>query len=402
MSLGGSRGTDRVATTDGACLEGAGEHLRTGRAGPGRTDLATAADAEVLGGPVLSVPAQPFAPAPGVIRSRAYDGVMVLGVLLVALALGGTVVAWPRLFPIVLAADVWLFAYPHVTSTYTRIAFDRESLRRHWFLLFALPPLVLLATGIVGALGGAGGLFTVYFVGQTYHYTRQSYGIARAYRRVAGDLGPDRLSDAVVYLFPLWGLVHRAAEGHPIFFDNPLHLPRLPMAASWGLGAVAVSLLSVWCIRELRRPRVHTAFVASHVALSTLSYVLVPEITQGWLFINIWHNAQYLLFVWAFNARRFAGGVEPERAFVSRLCQPKNAPFYAGFCVLFGAGLYALLDAGGSRVAIASLPVVLVLHLSVNFHHYLVDGVIWTRKASAAPSRSPGSSHVGREGAREC
>ena len=29
-------------------------------------------------------------------------------------------------------------------------------------------------------------------------------------------------------------------------------------------------------------------------------------------------------------------------------------------------------------------PIVLVLHLSVNFHHYLVDGVVWTKRGRSA------------------
>lgn len=324
--------------------------------------------------------------APGApwLRSARFDAVLVFGVLAVALVMGGIAAARPALFPVVLALDVWLFAYPHVTSTYTRIAFDRESARRHWFLLLGLPPLVLAATSLVGWRWGAGGLFTVYFIGQTYHYTRQSFGIARAYRRV-GDAParPDWLSDAVVYAFPAWGLLHRGQQGHSEFYDNPLFLPRVPSLVAHAAGALACALFVFWAAREIQKLRRgerrvgHASFVVTHVFITSLAYVLVPQITAGWLFVNIWHNAQYLLFVWAFNARRFEGKRDAQKRLLSHLCQPRNAWLYAVVCVGVGAGLYALLGELGERVAIAALPVVLVLHLSVNFHHYLVDGVIW-------------------------
>jgi hypothetical protein len=128
------------------------------------------------------------------------------------------------------------------------------------------------------------------------------------------------------------------------------------------------------------------AFVLSHVLVTVTSYVIVPEITPGWLIVNIWHNAQYLLFVWAFNATRFKDGVDAESPFLSRLCQPRNLWAYALFCVAFGALLHAALGQVGARLAQSAFPIVLVLHLSVNFHHYLVDGVVWKRRATPRPS----------------
>lgn len=324
------------------------------------------------------------------LRSARFDVALVFGVLAVALVMGGVAAARPALFPAVLALDVWLFAYPHVTSTYTRIAFDRESARRHWFLLLGLPPLVVGATAAIAALWGVRGLFTAYFIGQTYHYTRQSYGIARAYRRTAaGAPSSDLLSDAVVYAVPLWGLLHRAAERPAEFYDNPVALPPVPPVAAHVAGVLACGACVVWAAREaarLRRGELragHASFVLSHVLVTGLGYVVISGITSGWLFVNVWHNAQYLLFVWAFNARRFEGRRDPAKRLLSHLCQPRNAWQYALVCVGVGAALYAALGELGERISVAALPVVLVLHLSVNFHHYLVDGVIWKTRSPA-------------------
>ena len=71
------------------------------------------------------MPDRSAAPAREWLRGPGFDLGLSLGVLALALALGDVALAHPALFVGVLLADVWLLAYPHVASTYTRIAFDR-------------------------------------------------------------------------------------------------------------------------------------------------------------------------------------------------------------------------------------------------------------------------------------
>ena len=394
----------------------------------------------------LDASPQRMSPGPW-LHSRSFDLALVLGVLALALLLGGIASRSRALFAAVLLADFWLLAYPHVASTFTRIAFDRASVRRHWFLLFGLPPLVLAGTAGLTWAGGVLALNTLYFTWQSWHYSRQSYGIARAYSRRAGaPFGRDRLSDLIIYAFPLWGLLYRSSQGNHEFYGMALHFPQVPKAVPVLVGAVAFSALALWGLRGSRamarglaargkspaRSRLpssplstppklavqpstaafrrsqegqrsrrestrdfrhrllglsagHTLFVLSHVAITFVSYVAVEDITRGWLFINIWHNAQYLLFVWAANARRFRGGVEPERRFLSRLCQPDQVLAYALVCLGVGALLYSTLGALVDRSAWNVLPLVLVVHMTVNFHHYLIDAVIWRSPARRRP-----------------
>jgi hypothetical protein len=297
---------------------------------------------------------------------------MIAGVLALALLLGGAAAADPSLFVTVLALDLWLLAYPHVASTYTRIAFDRPSLRAHRFLLLGLPPLVLAGTAGVMRLGGELALFSLYYYWQSWHYTRQSYGIARAYHHRGGAAARDRLGDALVFAFPLWGLLHRAHQRPAEFYGAPFWVPAVP----WTLLALVVARQARALPGHAPLGPGHALFVLSHVAITWVSYVAIPDITAGWLFINIWHNAQYLLFVWAANAREFRGGVDPARRARSWLCQPRHAAAYAGVCLALGAGFYASLD---YALATATMPVLLVAHMTVNFHHYVVDAVIWRR-----------------------
>ena len=323
----------------------------------------------------------------GWLRGPRYDLLLIVGVLALAALMGGLGLVSGKLFTVVLLLDVWLLAYPHAAATYTRIAMDRESTRRHILLLTALPVLVFAATASVGAMGGAIGLNTLYFFWQTWHYSRQSYGISRAYGRKAFE-SPDQLATAVIFAFPVWGLLRRAAQGSNYFYSDALWMPQIPTLGSHAAGAVALGLFAYWLYRQMRHWRSqgtlrhlpHVLFVCSHVIITTTSYIVVEDITRGWLFINIWHNAQYHLFVWAANERRFAGGKNSDSRFLSWISQGHRPWAYMGVCVAVGGGFYFLLGHALDGVESELLPVVLTVHLSVNFHHYVVDSLIWKRR----------------------
>jgi hypothetical protein len=118
-------------------------------------------------------------------------------------------------------------------------------------------------------------------------------------------------------------------------------------------------------------------FVLSHVVITVVSYVVVSDVTLGWLLINISHNAQYFLFVWAYNARRFEKGIERDHPWLSRLSQPGHVFAYGAVCLGLSTALYFALGRATAAIAIGGLPLVLIAHQAVNFHHYLVDAPIW-------------------------
>ena len=114
----------------------------------------------------------------------------------------------------------------------------------------------------------------------------------------------------------------------------------------------------------------HTLFVASHFTIFAVAYVFIEDITYGWLVVNVWHNAQYIAFVWLFNTNRFKEGIDPKARFLSYISQAGNAWKYVGVCL--GTVTYVFL----ANTAAILLPAI-VIYQSINFHHYLVDGVIW-------------------------
>ena len=125
------------------------------------------------------------------------------------------------------------------------------------------------------------------------------------------------------------------------------------------------------------------AGMLSHFAIFSIAYLLIDDITYGWLAINIWHNAQYILFVWMFNTRRFKDGIDPEARFLSYLSQPHRLWLYLLTSVAITGVIYWAILGTLSAVLLAGLSATIVLYQIVNFHHYIVDSVIWkVRKPS--------------------
>jgi len=314
-----------------------------------------------------------------------YDRLLVFGPLGAALGLGALASLSPELFVGVVLVDIWLFASPHVIATYTRIGCDGTHIKKHWVLIFLLPPIVLVLVTMTALAYELGGLFTLYFFAQAYHVTRQSFGISRAYSRADPHAaGTDRLAEGLIYLLPAWGLLHRCAEASSTFYGHALHLPEVSPVLANAAGAVAAVACVGWLSRQIRLAWAgqlntgHSLFVASHLLVNAIAYVWVTDITLGWLVVNIWHNLQYLLFVWMQNMRR-------ETQLSGRLGEPlKNAGKYLAICLVVGIAMYEALNVAGRQLMWLGLPAVFILHFTVNFHHYLVDGVIWKRRKRVA------------------
>ena len=94
----------------------------------------------------------------------------------------------------------------------------------------------------------------------------------------------------------------------------------------------------------------------------TLGQHPLRDLTRGWLFINIWHDAQYLS------------------------CQSRiSSHIYAD---LPGALVRVYLRPGQTPEALARwprLPLLLVCHVAVDFQRHLVDAVIWRSRARPRP-----------------
>ena len=326
--------------------------------------------------------------APGWVRDRDFDLGFVVGITSVALLCGVVVGIEPRLFAPLLLLDIWLLGYHHVVSTWTRIGCDRASFREHRFLAVGLPPLVILGT-LALALGvGLWSLATLYLYWQWFHYTRQSWGVARVYQRKAGRglAGNETLERIAFYALPVWGILHRSQQAPETFLGAELVVLPVPIVvvdAAAIVAVFAVGLLAARIAGAVGRgqlPLAYALYLTSHLLVFYVGYVAIADVDHGWLVLNVWHNAQYILFVWLFNAKRFADGPDPKARLLSHLSQPRNAPLYLAACVGVSTLVYLSIDA-----IVGSMALAVVVYQAINFHHYIVDGRIW--KVRSRPLR---------------
>jgi hypothetical protein len=335
-----------------------------------------------------------FAQPAGWLRDRDFDLRFIGGVALLALVSGGLVLAEPRVFPLVLALDLWFAGHPHVVSTFTRLCFDRASYREHRRLLWLLPPAILVLNAGLFFAVGPWILVSVYLYWQWFHYTRQSWGVARIYARRAGmPLPGDRRLELVAFhAVPLWGILHRSHQAPATFLGAELRVLPVPALAVDSAAALALGALGLWlAVRAAAAwrgelPLAHTLYALSHHAIFLAAYVAIPDATHGWLVANLWHNLQYLLFVWLANARRFERGPDPAAPLLSRISQPGRGMLFFAACLAVGAAVYLAVE-----VALGGLAIALVAYQTINFHHYVVDGLIWkTRRGSRSAGPAPG------------
>ena len=309
----------------------------------------------------------------------------IFGLLALSCVTGLVIVIEPTLFYPILVIDLWFLGYHHVISTFTRICFDKESFQEHKSLVFGLLPIVVVATLSVAWIVGLWVIVTIYFYWQWYHYTRQSWGISRAYRGRDKEASFEDgwLDQTIFYSVPVLGILSRSAEQHPTFIGLELWSVPVPTQIADFCGYLAIGLLAYWLVARMKAASegrlavVHTMYMMTHFAIFYLAYIATSDITLGWLMINIWHNAQYILFVWLFNTNRFKNGVDAKAPFLSRLSQPGNMLQYMLVGLAITAVVYFTLALLTNSQHIAGLPLGILIYQTINFHHYIVDSRIW-------------------------
>jgi len=322
------------------------------------------------------------------LRGARFDLTLIGGTAAIALASGAVVVARPDLFLFVFLLDLWLLGYQHVVATFTRIAFDAASFRRYRFLVAWLPVILIPAVFLIGMTAGAVVITTVYFYWQAFHYTRQSYGVSRAYARQAGNapfVSP-RLDAVLIYGLPLWGVLHRSSQGADHFLGLEIFMVPVPHVVSQTAGAIMIACIIGWVGTLVKRRRVGLAqasyplYMATHIVIFLTGYVLTDNIDHGWLILNVWHNSQYLLFVWLFNNKTFGSAPLEDRRFISTISRRENVLRYFLVCFAIATVGYALLNLIAALPPLETIAFLFLINQAINFHHYIVDGVIWKRR----------------------
>jgi hypothetical protein len=319
------------------------------------------------------------------LHNSRFDLFFIIGVPALAFVTGCVIIWWPSLFVPILIIDLWLLGYHHVVATYTRLCFDRKSFSEHWRLVVLLLPFVAVVTIIVAYSFGLWTVVSVYFYWQWFHYARQSWGISRAYRAKEPNAFYENgwLDQAIFYALPILGILYRSYQNPGHFIGMELRVIPIASFVLYVWLVATLTLLVLWLIRRLyalrqgRTACAHTLYMLTHFEVFAVAYLLIGDVTLGWLVINIWHNAQYVLFVWLYNTRRFRAGVDQEALFLSYISQPGRLWVYLMSCILITGAIYWAILGALDTLLFAGLSATIVLYQIVNFHHYIVDATVW-------------------------
>jgi len=310
----------------------------------------------------------------GWLKSPPFDLTLIVGVAAIALISGWITLIWPQLFVTVLMIDLWILGYHHVVSTYTRLAFDLDSFRQYKFIAVVLPFIVAAFTAGLLYVFGPWIIATTYFYWQWFHYTRQSYGIGKVYQIKAG-LKPSQLDQWVIYSLPLSGIMYRSYQDPGYFLWMELRVIPVPFWAFALAFAVSVVVIFVWvyqqilAYREGRFASAYCLYMLSHFIIFYFGYLHIRSINEGWLVLNVWHNAQYVLFVWMFHNNRFKNQIDPKRRFLSTLSQSKNQWLYYGLCLAISTFIYKIITDAYGSIEFETIPMILlVIYQAINFH----------------------------------
>jgi hypothetical protein len=189
------------------------------------------------------------------------------------------------------------------------------------------------------------------------------------------------------YSVPITGILAVSHRSPDQFLYFPLKTFPVPELALNIAIAATVILLAIWLFEQVRAYRAkrfsfpYVMYVVSHFAVYFFAYIYHRELNYGWLTINIWHNAQYILFVWLYNNRRFHGRAN-EQGLLSTISQNGRFVLYFGTCFTISTLTYFLItlflsDLVSSTFTLTATMAGLIIYQTINFHHYIVDSLIW-------------------------
>jgi len=332
------------------------------------------------------------APAAGWLHSPAFDLNFIITTAALALVAGFLLAAHPWIWQPLLVPFLWLLGYPHVVATFTRFTYDRPGLTQYRVLLFVLPPLLFaVCVGITLAIG-TWALVALYLYWQWFHFTRQSYGVARFYaHRASGPIPDQRAVHGLIYLLPTAGILYRSYQAPGAYLGSQLKVIPIPYELFALVALIAGTMIAWWLIRRAvdawrgELQFAHTLYLLSHIVVFAVAYIVLDDINHGWLTVSVWHSAQYLLFVWMYQRNHFNGALDVRRPVLSQISQPGRGLLFYGAVILASTVTFLLLIALLDLAAVAAVPLTLVVFMTINFHHYTVDGVVWRRRGATKP-----------------
>ncbi len=289
----------------------------------------------------------------------------------------------------------WVFwanlfiSMPHTCATYARLSRKiAEKKVSYWFGLPAYG--ICLAFLLIATIYGFFlEVFTLVNVWQSYHYLRQVYGVSRHFGRSKNESQLyQKLSFAAYHLaIPLftlgrWDLLYTVWKGKASDFIIPLNIPDPILNVCWALAAIGVLVGLTAEVIKFNQSKEYDAtgllILCVYFAIHWFGFLSYEFYARGFLAVTIFHAIQYVAVVFVLEEKQ---ETSPRFATKRILDLAPHGLTFVGF--------FGLLFVFGSAMQdyIFTLPNFLYAKFSavclstVSVHHYLVDTVMWGRKA---------------------
>ena len=290
---------------------------------------------------------------------------------------------------------------PHLTSTWTRVYFDKREWRTRPFHIFVVP--VLVATFVAsmtlwtthgGNPVGDRALNSILLYWATWHFLAQNWGILRIYQRKSGEPQSAlamRLERPLMCVAVGWCMLHRLQTGPRNLFGTDVYFVSLPWPVIDAVGAVAAVLAATYLalrVKALAQPWGRAGFIRAGFLLCCFLGFFVPFILitadgmTAFAAAACWHGFQYLGIVRHYHRNAWKDGSHPDARVMSWLSQPswtRRGLYFAFLLSLAGAAYVVIFAASfftlGGKWNIETWGG--VVWLSLTFSHYYLDGVIW-------------------------
>ena len=281
-----------------------------------------------------------------------------------------------------------IVSMPHVWATYARLSRKIGEGKVH-FLFGAPAYLAVVALLLVASLNGYFlQAMTAVNVWQSFHYLRQVYGINRFFGRPVGETDWEKsLSFWAFHLaMPLfiigrWNMLYVYWHGKPSDAIIPVGFPAPLLTALWILAGVGLCLGLYLELLKYRRLQPYDCsgllILLVYFAIHWFGFLSIHYYFIGFITVTIFHAVQYLGIAWQFEEKQSTTDIFSAKVLKAL---PTLGSFAAFWLVVYLVGDFAqsaLMPLGNSLYPKFAL----VCLSSVSAHHYLVDTVLWGRKA---------------------
>lgn len=286
----------------------------------------------------------------------------------------------------------WAVNFPHFAATNYRLYQSRENIRQFRLTAFLVP--VMLTLAVIACFRWpkefAPAWTKLLILWSAYHYSGQHLGLTLLYARRAEITITPRWRLAIAgFLYSCFLAQHAALEalGHEVMvFGLPFPLLGLPAwvapvfrGVAYCFAAFALGEAVSW-MRKNRRP---IPWIVALPALTHYVWTLLGAETYSFqVLVPFFHGLQYLLIAWAVEMHGQAKGRETTPTFLWM-----RSARWAAVVVAGGGLLFYALPRIVAQFGFDLLFCTAIFFVTVQVHHFFVDGVIWKLRAEA--KRSP-------------